>query len=248
VGDPRTVPYVPSQCIIEEYGWPKPRIELLHPPPLEVPCESRGEVALVNIANDSGQGFEWWSQMQIDDGVFTPTMPQFSACPGFGFTEAGVYAQFPSGSEPGESATGTLRIVTSYAPIGVIDADVTATLIASDFTLDPTVLDFGSVLAGQVVTLHVTVHNNAAAPLEKLVPSGPQYEPFSYRDWVIHGEDTPPTVPIPPGGSQQITISFSPSTPGNFSSTLELSPFDPGVPATCGTPQTLALHGVATAL
>jgi hypothetical protein len=56
-----------------------------------------------------------------------------------------------------------------------------------------------------------------------------------------HGEDGPSDPPIPPGGSNLIMILFSPTTAGDFSATLELTPFDGAVPAACGS--TLQLHG-----
>ena len=235
-----------SQCILDQAGPPAPRIEILHPPPLMVMCGGSVEADLIHVGNDAGRGFDWTSRMLGSDPVFSPSIPDSSACAGFGFTSAGVYVRFPALAAPGQTATGTLQVTTTYAALGEIEAQVSAVLVASQFTLDSTSVEFGSTPVGQGVLVRVTVHNLGLAPLEVLGPTAPLQAPFRYIDWGVHGEDPPPLQPIPPGDSAEIKFWFYPTAPGDFSAEVELSPSNGDLPAACGSAQTLTLHGTAT--
>jgi len=236
-----------SQCIFDEAGPSAPRIEMLHPPLLMVMCGGSVEADLINIGNDAGRGFDWTSRMLGNDPVFSPSEPQSSACAGFGVTTAGVYVHFPALAAPGQTATGTLQVTTTDAALGELEAEVSAVLVASQFSLDSHSVEFGSTSVGQGVLVRVTVHNLGLAPLEFLGPTSPLQAPFRYIDWGVHGEDPPPLQPIAPGDSAEIKFWFSPTAPGDFSAEVELSTSNGDVPAACGSPQTLTLHGTATA-
>ena len=234
-------------CAPVSGGVPSPRIELLHPGPVQVMCGDETRVSVVTIGNDSGPGFLWYSQMLGNNDVFEAEVSGASACAGQFAIDARALVHFPPDAVPGQRASDTLRVTASYAPIGVIDADVSAVVVEGAFTLDPAYVDFGPVAIGDSSTLSVTVHNLSAAPLTGLQPTEPVPMPFDYRSFRrVLGEDGPSTPPIPPDGTDRISLSFSPEAAGDFSMALTLSPFPAGYPASCGATQTLQLHGTGT--
>lgn len=227
---------------------PAPQLELLQPEPISILCGVFQHVALLRLGNTAGASFEWSAQMLASNMVFTPSPASGSACNGYSASDAGVTVRFPPTATPGDSASGTLRVTLRSAPIAVRDADVVATVVKAELALDPSELEFGSVPIGQTVTLTVTVHDLSLAELPDLKPAAALPPPFRYTPWrARHGEDGPNAPPIPAGGSDTIMLAFSPTTAGDFSAALELTPFDGAVPASCGATQLLRLHGAGMA-
>jgi hypothetical protein len=181
-----------------------------------------------------------------DETVFTPDARWDAACAREDWRNAGVDAHAPPDATPGQTLNGTLRLTTNYDQLPVIDAGVSALIVKSTFSLDPAVVDFGSVVAGKSTLVRVTVHNLGSAALDIVEPTSQVQAPFVFHDWARQGEDCCSPEPIPPGGSALCTVSFSPSAAGDFSASIELSPFGGPVAASCGPLQTLELHGSAT--
>jgi hypothetical protein len=131
----------------------------------------------------------------------------------------------------GDAASRTYCIYAEGTPLGVgpgaeLDLRGNSKLIVSGdstpSTLDGT--DFGSRnLGGDSQDRTFTIENRGEAPLvlsgnPSVSITGPQAS-----DWTV---TSPPTSPVPPGGSTQFTVRFRPAAPGLRSATLSIASDD----------------------
>jgi hypothetical protein len=148
---------------------------------------------------------------------------QLSFRPGAAFVT--VLSVTPVGPPPQPSARFTLSLKTA----------------ALDFTVDPDVVDFGTVPAGVFQTLPITITNAMdGAPLDSVFPSQNGQSPF-----LIVPAPSSAKQSLQPGESQQMlgAVLYTQAT-GKFEATFLISAFPPDTPVdpACGVIRTVTLR------
>lgn len=225
-----------AQCNQSSSDPNAPVVHRLNPPVLQVACGAYMGQDVLSVDAAKDVCLNWQASVVSDADVFIPSRTLGSMCPGFGSFTVGVTARFPQDAMPGATASGTLVVVSDHSSLKCVSAPVQAILVESAFELGSQSIDFGNVPVGSSSSVSLTVTNIGIGPLPALRPEAVLSAPFAYADWGYHGEDAPPTSPIAPGQSAQVTFTCAPNSAGSVAAHVDLSPF-PGAPAACGVSQ-----------
>ncbi len=152
--------------------------------------------------------------------------------PAFSVSGATIFALAPR-------ATKVLTVAFNADAMGLFDATLTiqsnaegnaavaVTLSASviglsDINIEPTQIDFGTVTLGQAAQRTLTVHNAGTADLTVFAIE------LAGGSFDLSGDTS---FTLAPGGSQSVTVSFGPETPGAHETTLTIKCSDHNQPA-----------------
>jgi hypothetical protein len=118
---------------------------------------------------------------------------------------------------------------------------VTVNPLAIDFSVDPAIIDFGTVNAGQFVQIPISVTNSFdGAPFDHMYASQSSQGPFQ-----LYSTPGPGGPSVIPGETRPMFQAIlSTRMTGTFDATFLVSPFQPGVaidPA-CGAIRTITMH------
>jgi hypothetical protein len=162
------------------------------------------------------------------DGPISLVVSQLAFRPGASFTTAVWVA--PVGPPPQPNTAFTLNIKTA----------------ALDFTIDPDVVDFGTVSTGVFQTMPITITNAIdGAPLDSVFPSHSGQGPF-----VIIPAPSSAKPSLQPGESRQLLGAvLNTQATGTFEATFLVSAFPPDTPVdpACGVIRSLTLRAQVVA-
>jgi hypothetical protein len=218
---------------------PAPRFDSDHVSPIVIGCAPTSTVIL-RASDAMAQGMVFTARLDrpisglsLDfdpdlcasdvDAPISLVVSQLAFRPGASFTTAVWVA--PVGPPPQPRTTFTLNIETA----------------ALDFTIDPDVVDFGTVLAGAFQTMPITITNAIdGAPLDSVFPSQSGQGPF-----VIIPAPSTAKPSLQPGESRQLLGAvLNTQATGTFEATFLISPFPPDTPVdpACGVIRSLTLR------
>lgn len=156
-------------------------------------------------------------------GTTCATVPAGQSCT--------VTVQYAATAVGAQTATLSIPHSAAGSPVAVT---VTGTGIAPQAVVNPTSIDFGSVLAGSAVTRTVTVSNPGTAPLVVGAPAL-----TGSADYTVSANGC--ATPVQPAGSCTVTVRLLPTGTGTRTATLSL-PHN-----ATGSPTTVTLTGIGTA-
>jgi len=120
---------------------------------------------------------------------------------------------------------GTLTIISDDPDEGSIDVALTgegSTVPFPDISLPDSEHDFGEVLVGENETWEFSIHNVGSTDLEVTEISS---------NLSVFTTDFSPRLTIPPGGSTDVTVTFTPTDPITYEGALTIISDDPDEPA-----------------
>lgn len=223
---------------------PSPQLAPDPIPPIAIGCAST-TVSLGLLSDTARQGMFYSATLNPPvDGVAVLT-PSMSLC---AYTSAPLsLAVRGSAFRPGQTYTTSLSI-TPFGPPPMKSAvyPMTITTVPIDFSVDPAVIDFGTVTLGQPVPQRPVMITNAAdgAQFDSLYATQPQQGPF-----VLYQSGMPFGNSIRPGDTRQMFLAaLNPQTPGTFDATFLVSPFQPGIliDPSCGVIRSITMHARVT--
>jgi hypothetical protein len=218
---------------------PAPRFDSDHVSPVVVGCAATSTVIL-RASDAAAQGMVFTARLNrpipglaLDfdpdlcasdvDAPISLVVSQFAFRPGASFTTAVLVA--PLGPPPQPSTAFTLNIKTA----------------ALDFTVDPDVVDFGTVSTGVFQTMPITITNAIdGAPLDSVFPSQSGQGPF-----VIFPAPSSAKQSLQPGESRPLLgAALNTQATGTFQATFLISAFPPGTPVdpACGVIRSVTLR------
>jgi hypothetical protein len=219
---------------------PSPRFTPSSVPPVTISCASTSPL-LLNVTDAANQGM-------IFNATLDPPIDGFLAAYGADVCAPGLADGMPVElfvrqgiALPGDTFSTTLRIT----PVGPAQSGyafpLTINTRAIDFTVDPAVIDFGTVYLGSYTQMPVMVTNALdGAPFENIYAAQPQPGgPFSLFSNRLGGPS------LHPGDSQPLLVAYlNAQALGTFENTFLVSPFTPGVPIdpSCGVIRTVTMR------
>ena len=224
---------------------PSPQFTPSTIPTVTISCAA-GSPVLLHLTDAAGQGM-------IFDTTLDPPISGFSSthgstvCASNGNTYPTPIELFVSQAAalPGSTFSTTLRITLQGPSQPGYTFPLRVTTAPIDFTLDPAVIDFGTVYLGTAAQASVTVTNALdGAPFENLYATQPQQGTFSLFASGMTGTS------LQPGDSQPMLQAYlNAQTLGTFETTFLVSPFLPGVPIdpSCGVIRTLTMRAQVVA-
>lgn len=223
---------------------PSPRFDSDHVSPIVIGCASTSTIIL-RVSDAAAQGMVFTARLDrpisglsLDfdpdlcasdvDAPISLVVSQLAFRPGASFTTAVWVA--PVGPPPQPSHTFALNIKTA----------------ALDFTIDPDVVDFGTVSTGVFQTMPITITNAIdGAPLDSVFPSQSGQGPF-----VIIPAPSSAKPSLQPGESRQLLGAvLNTQATGTFEATFLVSAFPPDTPVdpACGVIRSVTLRAQVVA-
>lgn len=203
---------------------PTPQIAPLPIPPIAVGCSSSTTV-LGTVFDAAGQGM-------VINTLLNPAIDGLAlgsttiVCGNVNTTPLYLLTR-QSALHPGASYNTTLTITAAGPPPQKSTLyPLTVNVVPIDFSIDPAVLDFGTVSVGQYHRLTLTVSNaTTSAPFDTLYASPQQQGPFLLLNLPV-----PNGTSLQPGGSvDMLEASINAQVPGQYEATFLVSTFQPGV-------------------
>ncbi len=216
---------------------PSPQFNPQSIPPITISCANSATI-LTRLSDAAGQGM-------IFSATLNPPIDGFSVS--FNSDLCSFAVDLPieldviqSAAAP-ENVFNTALNVTVYGPppqrTYVFPLEINT--VAIDFTIDPAVVDFGTVTVGQSLSIPLTVTNAMdGAPLQNVYPS--QIYQGAFQLFPSRSGSS-----LEPGDAQPLLNAvFSAQLPGTYDTTFYVSAFPPGSVANigCGVVQTVAMH------
>ncbi len=161
---------------------------------------------------------------------------------GFDFNAPITLDVSQSAALPGTSFSTTLQVTIVGPPPQLTHVfPMEIDTVAIDFSVDPNLVDFGTVSAGQSVRIPLTVINALdGAPLANVFATQPAQGPFQLSPNFFLGG-----TPLPPGDAQPILDAvLNAQTVGDYENTFLVSAFPPGsvIDTRCGVIRTITMR------
>jgi len=197
---------------------------------VHLPCYCTVDIPVASV-DVEGDGSTLWSISLTGDPAFSFQRSPFVTCQSTSPTLATVLLGVPNTSGPGTTfdAVATVRSDDGSFPTGKVN--IHAQVVAPQFTLSQTSVDFGDVLPDQMVVAEVTA--NSAFPQAVATPTSVTSVAFRFTQSVkeFPGSNAP--------GTAQLT--FAAHDVGDYTATW-LWTAGVETPAGCATTKTVALH------
>lgn len=213
-------------------------------PPIAIGCASTN-ISLGLVSDAARQGMFYGAALNPPVDGTAILSPSSSLC---GYVSSPITLSIRGSSfRPGQTFNTSLSI-TPVGPPPQKSAvfPLTIKTVPIDFSVDPVVIDFGTITLGQFVPQQPVMVTNAAdgAQFDNLYATQPQ--PGSF---VLYQTGMPFGTSLRPGDTRQMfQAAFNPQTTGVFDATFLVSPFQPGVliDPSCGVIRSITMHAKVT--
>ncbi len=209
-------------------------------PTVAVSCSSSTSVIL-RVSDAAGQGMYYVPRLEPPiDGLSLQYTGEICNWSGDSPIELVVRQ---AAVRPGAAYRTTLSITPTGPPQPRSVFALNVNAVAIDFSVDPAVVDFGTVTPGQFMRMALTITNaTASAPFDTVFSSQQQQGPF-----LLYPIPSGGALSVQPGESRQMLEAvLNTQAPGTFEATFLVSPFQPGIaidPA-CGVIRTVTMRAL----